>query len=190
VKAVNAVLCDMDGTLISTYKANFLSYNAACKAHGLHLTEEEFRGTWGEASKEFLPRLFPKAPQEVIVEVCGLKTAEYSNYLDETKVNQPLLQLLQLAKGNAKLGLVTNARRVTVNSLLAAHSLQSFFDIVVTGDEVVQSKPEPDCYLLALELVSFGDEMTRAIAIEDSQSGQLSAARAGIPCLMVEHFDE
>ncbi len=57
------------------------------------------------------------------------------------------------------------------------------FDVVVTGDMVSQGKPHPEPYLTAAAML--GVEPTRALAIEDSNTGATSAEAAGMVVLAV-----
>jgi HAD superfamily hydrolase (TIGR01509 family) len=186
---LDAILCDLDGTLISTYESNYLSYQAACLAFGYSITERSFRETWGQDSRFFLAGILPEASADDIAQIRARKAEVYPSYLDRTAVNRSLLGVLQTVKNSASLGLVTNAKESSVEALLRTHALEGFFDVIVTGDDVKNSKPAPDCYLLALELLSLNPADTRVIAIEDSRSGFMSATAAGIPCLMVETYE-
>lgn len=58
-----------------------------------------------------------------------------------------------------------------------------FFDHVLTGDDVAQTKPAPDLYLLALERL--GVTAAECLALEDSPVGLTAAVTAGIRCLAV-----
>lgn len=69
------------------------------------------------------------------------------------------------------------------------------FDLVLAGDVVPRKKPAPDIYLLALERLAAPPE--DVLVIEDSRNGLLSAADAGLACLVTvsdytagEAFDE
>ena len=53
--------------------------------------------------------------------------------------------------------------------------------MTVSGDDVAQTKPNPDPYLLAAELL--GVDPVRCVALEDSETGATSAVAAG--CLTV-----
>ena len=54
---------------------------------------------------------------------------------------------------------------------------------VITGDQVVHSKPDPEIYLLACQ--ALGTAPAHTPAIEDSRNGILSAHSAGMPVIMV-----
>ena len=60
---------------------------------------------------------------------------------------------------------------------------RDFFDVVVCGDEVSATKPDPAPYLRAAELL--GVDPARCVAVEDSPTGTASAATAGASVLVV-----
>lgn len=78
--------------------------------------------------------------------------------------------------------LVTNTARalteVALDGIGRAH-----FTVTVCGDEVPRGKPDPDPYLRAAELLGVPAEA--CLAVEDSPTGALSAARAGAAVLVV-----
>lgn len=83
------------------------------------------------------------------------------------------------------LALVTGAVRSDVETVLARLELLSHFDIWVTGEETLRSKPDPYGYLLAVERLSrrFPDRAitpATCLAIEDSPAGLAAAKQAGI----------
>jgi len=82
-----------------------------------------------------------------------------------------------------KLGVVTGASANGVRVTLRANEFEPLFSLTVSGDDVLKSKPEPDCYLLALERLSLKPE--DCIAIEDTEHGLRAAAMAGIRCLAI-----
>ena len=82
-----------------------------------------------------------------------------------------------------RLAIVTGAGPDGVQSTLRQHSLGDFFETVVSGDDVANSKPAPDCYLLAVRRL--GLLPSECVAIEDTEHGVNSAAAAGVRCLAV-----
>jgi len=78
--------------------------------------------------------------------------------------------------------LVTNTERRLAE--LALNSLgRANFEATVCGDEVARSKPAPDVYLRAAELL--GVPASATVAIEDSPTGVASAVAAGCTVLVV-----
>ena len=80
-------------------------------------------------------------------------------------------------------------RRATWSTAaLATARITDAFDTIVTSDDVAESKPAPDIYLLACERL--GVEPADALALEDSASGIAAAKAAGLTCIAVPQFAE
>lgn len=87
------------------------------------------------------------------------------------------LELLDsLHDAGIPLALVTMSMRPLAEHVAYARE-ESPFDLIVTGDDVVNPKPHPEPYLLAAKLL--GVEITECVAIEDSIPGLASAVASG-----------
>lgn len=82
-----------------------------------------------------------------------------------------------------KIAIVTGAGSHGVTSTIDAHGLGPLIEVVVSGDDVVSSKPAPDCYLLALERLN--STAADCIALEDTQNGVTAAVAAGLTCCAI-----
>lgn len=79
--------------------------------------------------------------------------------------------------------IVTSSGRASVEALLNAdNGTIPAFDGVVTADDVVQGKPDPELYQLAM--MRAGVKAENALAIEDSLAGLQSARAAGLGCVL------
>jgi HAD superfamily hydrolase (TIGR01509 family) len=87
--------------------------------------------------------------------------------------------LAEVAAAGLPYGLVTSSERELAAAVLKATGFR--FPVVVTGDDVVAHKPDPEPYLLAAALL--GVDPARCVALEDSPNGVASAGAAG--CLVV-----
>ena len=81
------------------------------------------------------------------------------------------------------LGLATSSSRSEAEPMLRILGIADRFRAVVTREAVERSKPEPDSYLLAAQLLGVAPE--HCVAIEDSTSGVQSARQAGMTVLAV-----
>jgi len=72
-----------------------------------------------------------------------------------------------------------------MDRVLAQTGLGEHFAACVSGDDVEEEKPAPEPYLKALEELSL--EASRAVVIEDTESGVASAAAAGVTAIAVKH---
>lgn len=92
-----------------------------------------------------------------------------------------LLQYLQAER--IPIGLASSTRLAIVEEELRQAGLYDYFQVVMGGDQLKRSKPEPDIYLLTCE--KMGVLPKYAYAIEDSYNGIRSAYRAGMTPIMV-----
>jgi HAD superfamily hydrolase (TIGR01509 family) len=80
-----------------------------------------------------------------------------------------------------RLGLVTGSARSVVDESLAPTGYADLFDVIVTGDEVTQGKPNPEPYRLAAEGMDFPP--SQCLVVENAPFGIQSAKAAGMACV-------
>ena len=183
---VRGLLFDLDGTLVDTREANYLAYRDAFAESGYELTAEQFATTWGRDSRDFIPDLLPGIAQEGVDTIRAAKSRLYAEQLHRTAGNEALIAFLRLVAPTHRTALVSTAKSGNGRQILAAHGLTSLFDVVVWGDDVERSKPHPEGYLRALELL--GVDAADSLAFEDSATGRKAALAAGLTVLEVPAF--
>lgn len=96
------------------------------------------------------------------------------------------LELLNECRNSGlKIGLVTASGSQLMNSVLKRLP-RELFDVVVSGDDVKNSKPAPDPYLLAAEKI--GVEIKHCLVIEDSITGVTSGLSSGAQVIGIPHL--
>ncbi|MFA3760744.1 HAD family hydrolase [Yersinia sp. 2466 StPb PI] len=184
--AIEAILTDMDGTLIDTEHANAASYCEAISAYGVDISTEYFCQEYGGMSwKQFLPIILPDHEMDVYSAIAADKKDIYRNNMAKTSVFEPVHQFLLNFYGLAKLGIVTTASRQAVNNLLQYHNLGGIFDVIVSGDDVKNAKPHPEPYLLAAAKLDV--DIKKCIILEDSLIGVESGTASGATVFVVKH---
>ncbi len=98
--------------------------------------------------------------------------------------------IFNLRASQLKLAIVSGAMRSEIEFVLSRMNLQDTFSLIVAGDDLHTSKPEPDGYLLAVQRLNetFADlqlQPGECLAIEDTFAGLTAAKRAGIPVVGV-----
>jgi beta-phosphoglucomutase len=184
--AVQALLFDLDGTLVDTREANYLAYRDAFAESGHELTEEVFATTWGQDSRDFIPVLLPGIDPAGVDTIRAAKSRLYAEQLHRTAANDALIAFLRLVAPTHPTALVSTAKSGNGRQILDTHGLTPLFDVVVWGDDVTRSKPHPEGYLRALELL--GADPAHSLAFEDSETGRQAAQAAGLLVLEVPHF--
>ena len=185
----NTLICvDLDGTLFDTEAVNAASYVAALEEAGYRtLTPERYRtACFGLQYRDFLLGLMPGADAAAIERVHDRKKELYGQCLSAARPNRALLTLLDGMRPTAFLALVTTANRRNVQDILAAFDCTGFFDLVLTGEDVPRTKPDPACYLAAME--HFGITPAHTIIFEDSPAGLAAARSSGAAVFRAEPF--
>ncbi len=88
-----------------------------------------------------------------------------------------------LQKTSLKVGLASSSRTESVYKHIKEHDMEQYFEVMICGDTVEHSKPEPDIYLKACKALGLSPD--KCIAIEDSPNGIRSAYAAGMFPIMV-----
>lgn len=89
-----------------------------------------------------------------------------------------------LDAAGVRLGVATTGSRAWVEPLLRRLFGENRFQVVVTGDEAPDRKPDPSAYFRAVE--GFGlAAAPNVVALEDSRNGMVAAKAAGLSCVVV-----
>ena len=76
-----------------------------------------------------------------------------------------------------KLGLATSAKRDRVERMLNDYNIYQFFDVIVTGEEIENSKPSPEIYLKVMDKLTV--KANNCLVIEDSLAGVEAGLKSG-----------
>jgi HAD superfamily hydrolase (TIGR01509 family) len=125
--------------------------------------------------------LLPPADYET---VWARHPAKQALFLAKLKAKLPIppeIPALINSLKNYKLGVVSASSRFEIEPALEAAGILRSFEVVIGTEDVNRSKPAPDPYLLALRRLS----VSKALAVEDSDTGAASACAAGLDVLRV-----
>ncbi len=184
---IQAVLFDMDGVIFDSEIKVIECWKDIAEKYGFGDIETpcyEALGTTREKTREIMLEHygadFPY--DEYKEEMSALFHARYGEgRLPKKKGVEELLQFLHMH--NLKVALASSTRREVVTQELRDGGLLDYFDAVICGDMVARSKPEPDIFLKACEVLGVSPE--HAVGIEDSYNGMRALAAAGITAIMV-----
>ena len=179
--ALQAVLFDMDGTLVDTERLWWEAVQDIATGLGRPLTEAD--------QPEVLGR-----PVEYTADWLGALTGapdlgdrlhdEFTQRVRTGIVPRPgaLALLDALARDGVPTALVTASPRSVADSVLAVLGADRF-RVSVTADDTARTKPDPDPYLAACR--ALGVDPARCVAVEDTPTGVHSAEAAGCAVLAV-----
>lgn len=171
-KKENLLIVDFDGTLVNTLEANFKAYDDAIfEVTKQHLDYDYFKNEcFGKRYNEFLPKLIG-CNSDLIEQVHKLKQALYKNYYELISINEPLVFLLGSLKNNSYIYCASTASKESIISILKKLNLYNLFDIILTSEDIVLSKPNPEIYEKAILLS--GVDRTRCVIFEDEPMASL-----------------
>jgi HAD superfamily hydrolase (TIGR01509 family) len=185
---MQAVLFDMDGTLVDSEKLWDISLAALYEELGGRLTPEVRASMVGGSAEGTIRTVYT----DLGLKQDSLAMAESIRWLHDYTADlfdgglpwcdgaQDLLEAL--AAEGTPMALVTNTQRALTERALNSIGHQ-YFTATVCGDEVPQGKPAPHAYLRAAALLDLPPDV--CLAVEDSVTGTAAAEGAGCPVLVV-----
>ena len=81
------------------------------------------------------------------------------------------------------MAVATSSSRRMLDFTMGLLDLKEFFKVIVTADDIKESKPDPEIYLKASKML--GDSPNDCVVFEDSFSGVESATGAGMKVILV-----
>jgi pyrophosphatase PpaX len=174
-----AVLFDVDGTLIDTAELIADSLEYACRRHLGHThPRETYYSLIGKPAMVQMEILGgDRAP-----EMMDTAVAYYEEHFEEERPFRGALDTLaQLHEAGIRLALVTSKTRHELNPTLERVPLNRYAFVVVTADQTTRPKPYPDPVYLALQTLQIGAEHVLFIGDSpyDLQSGRAAGVRTG-----------
>lgn len=179
-KVVQAVLFDLDGVLVDACEWHYEALNAALAHLQLPVISREAHLTTynGLPTKKKLELLGHS--QDVIAAVNRLK----QQYTIETiikngVVDKEKVRLHQALKDlGVKIACVTNSIRETATLMLETTGQLEYMNLLVSNEEISQSKPSPDGYNKAVE--ALGVDPSCCLIVEDSPHGLQAAVSSNV----------
>jgi beta-phosphoglucomutase len=177
---LNALIFDMDGTLVHSDPVHLEAFAEVLKPEGVAIDEEIYRSTIiGRTNEAIFASLLPHLPVEKHEAYADEKEATFRRMASNLKPLEGLLDLLDWAeRRDVRIALVTNAPRLNADHMLDVLGLAERFPVQITIEQVERGKPDPLPYLTALERL--GIKAEEAVAFEDSPSGMRAAKAAGL----------
>lgn len=185
-----AVLFDLDGTLIDSAADITMAVNALLASRGLPpLDVGHVKTMIGEGTRKLVERAFSASGSPL--DDTALDDADrdlmplYHRHLTGFTTLMPgaAEAVARLHVSGVRLGLVTNKPQLAAREIMLHFRLAERFGVIVGGDAVTRKKPSPDALLFAVERL--GSSPGNTLIVGDSVTDITAARAAGMPVILV-----
>jgi HAD superfamily hydrolase (TIGR01509 family) len=187
---IDAVVFDLDGVIVDSEHVWDEMRRQLAEERGGRWNDRASREMMGMSSVEWSQYMhdvigLEESPEEINKEVVRRLEAIYRERL-------PLIpgavDAVRALAARWPLGLASSSNRELIDLVLEVSSLDRYFRVTVSSEEVPRGKPAPDVYLAAAQRLEAAPE--RCAAVEDSEKGILSGKAAGMRVIAIPnpHF--
>ncbi|MEG3440062.1 HAD-IA family hydrolase [Pannus brasiliensis CCIBt3594] len=184
----DAVLFDMDGTIINNVPLHQQVWKEFTRLHGLNLSDEELSYAKGRKALEVVAHFFGEdLGHDEIARLTEERQILYRERLAtaNTEAVSQIAGVEAYLIGLGNLGvprvLATDAPLANVEAVFRKFNFTPYFDALITSDRIQHGKPHPEIFLTAARQA--GANPHRCLVAEDSAAGIAAAKAAGCACL-------
>lgn len=182
---MKAIIFDMDGVMIDSEYAYTAAIKEVMQGLGHDILEEyiySFVGTtheftWAQIVADYQLK---DEPINYINEMLGRREQIVSR---DGLITYPHVRefIVDAFEKGYKLAVASSSPKREILRTVEHLTVEDYFDYLVSGEEVEHSKPAPDIFLRAAEMLNVTP--SECMVIEDSKNGSLAAKAAGMYCV-------
>ncbi|HSK69707.1 MAG TPA: beta-phosphoglucomutase [Candidatus Limnocylindria bacterium] len=186
---IRGVIFDLDGVLVSTDECHFRAWKRMADEEGIPFSREDNARLRGVSRMQSLDIILERAEREYSPDekdaMAARKNAYYVDLIGELDASSMLPGALDTVRALRDAGIRTAIGSSSRNAplILDRLGIRNLFDAVADGNQIRRSKPAPDVFLLAAELLGLSPE--ECVVVEDADAGVEAALSAGMRVLGV-----
>lgn len=188
---IKLIIFDLDGVLVEAKQIHFEALNEAL-APAYQISWSEHLSTYdGLKTNQKLEMLTERKalPVESYKQVWDRKQELTLQKLKKLQPSQQLVDCMEAIVGSGcKIAVCSNSIRKTVLTVLSKLGIMEYMDLIISNEDVKNSKPHPEMYWKAISMMGVLPEET--LIVEDSPYGLLAASRAKAHILRVKSPSE
>jgi beta-phosphoglucomutase-like phosphatase (HAD superfamily) len=178
---VKGLIFDLDGTLVDSMPIHFEGWKKACEKFGAHIDPAFLRFHTGSPGWAIAAAVLEHSGlngKVTVDDILKVKLNEFYKMQDLIKPVEPVAEIVRKYSGILPMAIGTGGHRDAVERTLEVTGMKKYFDIIVTANDVVNHKPNPDTFLKCAELMKV--EPAHVEVFEDGDLGIEAARRAGM----------
>jgi HAD superfamily hydrolase (TIGR01509 family) len=191
---MKAILFDLDGVLVSAKEIHYQALNEALsKIDQKYIISENehlsiFDGLKTNEKLDLLSKT-KELPRSLHEQIWNLKQEITLSKICNLQKDLNLINVFEkLSKLNIKIACCSNSIRKSVINMLANIGIIKYFDLILSNEDVKNSKPHPEIYWKAMSMLSLNPD--ECLIVEDSPHGLLAAQRSNCKVLRVKNPQE
>ena len=177
-----AVIFDIDGVLIDSYRAHLQSWQQVAHRYGREMTEESFSSTFGRTSREIIRALWNElALSEEEIE--SFDQEKEAAFREIVTTDYPWMAgaedlIAALFGAGYRLAVGSSGPKENVQLMLSQLTEREWITSAISGSDVTYGKPHPEVFELAAKKLDVSPN--RCVVIEDATAGITAANAAGM----------
>ena len=188
---LQAVIFDLDGVIVTTDDCHYNAWKKMADEEAIPFDRSVNERLRGVSRMESLEIILEKADKWYSLAAKEELAARKNNYyLEYIKALTPRAilpgvvdNLKALKSAGVKIAIASSSKNAPM--ILNQIGLDRIFDAVADGNQIKNSKPDPEVFLKAAELLGVKPEL--CLAVEDADAGIIAAKRAGMSTLAVKN---
>lgn len=179
----DAIIFDLDGVLCTTDHLHYLGWKKLADREGIYFDEVINQRLRGVSRMESLIIILERAgktyTEDQMAEMAAYKNDQYKlllNTLTPEDLSDEVMGTLKILRSKG-LKLAVGSSSKNTRLILKKLGLGDFFDAIADGNDITNSKPDPEVFLLAAQRVGLTPE--NCLVVEDAEAGIQAAYRGG-----------
>lgn len=178
---VKGLIFDLDGTLANTMPWHFQAWQKACRRFGIDMDTAFLHRFTGAPGWTIADAIIEESGMKGIIspeEIIRVKLEEFNSIQHKVTPIEPVTALVQKYYRSLPMAVGTGGHREAVEKTLDIIGLRTYFDVIVTANDVKKHKPHPETFLRCAELMDVAPADCEVF--EDGDLGIEAARRAGM----------
>lgn len=184
---IQALIFDCDGTLTDSMPLHYTAWRRTMLQHGIEFDEDRFYALGGVPSHKIVDLLAGERGLQLNgLDVARKKEQAFLEELHQLEAIPPILEIARQHRGAMKMAVASGGFRDIILAQLERVGCLDWWDAIVTAEDTVRHKPEPDVFLEAARRLNVRPEHCRVY--EDADLGIEAARRAGMQCVDIRQI--
>lgn len=185
-KEIKGLIFDLDGTLIDSMPLHMQAWKDACSVYGMDMSSEFLKSFTGSPGNIIAKAIIKKYGFEESIKPSDISALKHRNFhasQDKVKVIAPVADIIRENFGKLPMAIGTGGFKETVIRSLEITGMRKYFDHIITADDVLKHKPDPETFTKCANLMQIEPELI--LVFEDGDLGIEAAEKGGMTAIDV-----